>query len=85
MLVALTPGRMPADTADQVPFAQARNSEVWPLPAGAEIKRDLGLRRAIEGCEKFTAADSARSRRHRLSVICHEHHARILNSYPTAR
>ena len=42
---------------------------------GGRDQRYLGLRRAIEGCEKFPALNQPRSRRPRLSVICPEHHA----------
>src|SRR5712671_5732382 len=41
---------------------------------GARDKRYLGLRRAIEGCEKVPALNQPRSCRTRLSLICPSYH-----------
>src|SRR6266568_4392187 len=43
---------------------------------GARDKRYLGVRRAIEGCEKVPALNQPRSCRTRLSLICPSYHAR---------
>ena len=42
---------------------------------GARDKRYLGLRRAIEGCEKIPALNQPWSCRIRLSLICPSYHA----------